>query len=382
MRKLLHAQQCQLQCRERSHLVESAYPFRSYIPALPVLNECLLSGPEALHYMPHLPFSSAYPSFAVSAQDSTGFNATNDYDGAFFDSTRGAGFERTAGSTSPQRLSTAKPPSSSNTRQAGRDTSLGSSSPPKTAWSQSRVPRKLQAWSPNSYAFTGSVGHHAVGGERSALARPALADVQHHVTRHPCDATPGPGKYDADPVKPTFTSYEREAAAVGRVRRSAVTGGLAWLGQTSIQSRLAPKVPYFSTPGPGAYNNERSDFDTLWRAVDLRGTAHAHRPDLIAASSTSRQGVGREDHSVRGNTVVFGTASRSAVYPRPGQSEAARFGVHAPRPPAATNYSPLSNQDIVYLSMNKRGTSPPPHFGKVGQMGSPPRVKVFELSTR
>ncbi len=58
----------------------------------------------------------------------------------------------------------------------------------------------------------------------------------------------------------------------------------------------------------------------------------------------------------------------------------------ADRPPPATNYSPLPNQDIVYLSMNKTGKSSPPYFGKTLSRGgnlmasSPPRVQMSELS--
>ena len=333
--------------------------------------------------MPHLPFTSAYPSFAV--KDARGFNATNDMDGAFHDPTRGAGWERQqTKSPGVKRSTTAgslNAPNTPNTRAAARTTSLGSI-PPKSAdpATAGRVPRRLAQWSATSAAFCGAMGHHTFGGERSGQARPALADVQHHVTRHPCDATPGPGKYHADGAKlskETFSTYTDEAASVGRIRRSAVTGGMAWLGQASFQSRFAPPAP-FSTPGPGAYDTQLSDFDALWRPCPPANASKA----MVSPASTSRQGLSRQDHSVRGSTVVFGTATRSSAYPRGGQSEAARFGVHADRPPAATNYSPLTHQDIVYLSMNTRGRSPPPHYGKVGQMGGPPTVKVFELSRR
>lgn len=297
--------------------------------------------------------------------------ATCGYDGAFHEPTRIRGVSSEF----------VPPPPSTAPSQQSRMAALTTSLKSKSATKLERSLRGAQ-WSPTSNAFTGTSGHHSFGGERSAPARPPLADVQHLVTRHPCDATPGPGKYDADPVKPTFTSYEREAATVGRIRRSAVTGGLAWLGQTSIQPRMAPAVPHFASPGPGAYASERSDFDTLWRPVGVRGGKAADPRGSAPAFSTSRAGLAREDHSVRGATVCFGTASRSSAYPTPGQSEAARFGVHAPRPPAATNYSPLPHQDIVYLSMNRRGTSPPPYKGKVGQLGAPPKVSVFELSRR
>jgi len=229
-------------------------------------------------------------------------------------------------------------PNTPNTRAAARTTSLGSI-PPKSAdpATAGRVPRRLAQWSATSAAFCGAMGHHTFGGERSGQARPALADVQHHVTRHPCDATPGPGKYHADGAKlskETFSTYTDEAASVGRIRRSAVTGGMAWLGQASFQSRFAPPAP-FSTPGPGAYDTQLSDFDALWRPCPPANASKA----MVSPASTSRQGLSRQDHSVRGSTVVFGTATRSSAYPRGGQSEAARFGVHADRPPAATNYS-------------------------------------------
>ena len=46
------------------------------------------------------------------------------------------------------------------------------------------------------------------------------------------------------------------------------------------------------------------------------------------------------------------------------------------RPPSGGTYSPLGNQDVVWLSM-KRDTAPPPRFAK-----KPPKVHVYEVASR
>jgi hypothetical protein len=45
-------------------------------------------------------------------------------------------------------------------------------------------------------------------------------------------------------------------------------------------------------------------------------------------------------------------------------------------PPSGAEYSPLSQQDLVWMSM-KRSTAPAPRFGK-----TPPKVHVYEATLR
>ena len=53
-----------------------------------------------------------------------------------------------------------------------------------------------------------------------------------------------------------------------------------------------------------------------------------------------------------------------------------RFGIGYTNPPSGGTYSPLGNQDVVWLSM-KRDTAPPPRFAK-----KPPKVHVYEVASR
>ena len=69
-------------------------------------------------------------------------------------------------------------------------------------------------------------------------------DGQRSVTCRQCG---GIRKYHADGAKlskETFSSYSDAAATAGRISRSAVTGGMAWLGQASFQTRLSPPAPF------------------------------------------------------------------------------------------------------------------------------------------
>jgi hypothetical protein len=207
------------------------------------------------------------------------------------------------------------------------------------------------------------------------------ADVG-YVTRHPCDPTPGPGKYDnhrtglgaVSGEKTTFSSYERENEREGRLRRHSPQAH----SYTSSSSRMAPRrdLPrYDATPGPGAYPaGEFSDFDIRPRSVRV-STPGAARAAAMAHTTSGT--ASKQFWNVRPHTSSFGAAPRSSPYAGADQSEAARFGYEVPRTssvrPSASNYAPLGTSDLVYLSM--QGGTPPPRFAK-----SPTRVKMYELT--
>ena len=416
--------------------------------------------------MPHLPFASAYPSFAVS--DSRGaFSARTVDDGALkrMGAISGSSFSRS------QRFEHSQAPPSKPTtasplvfRQAATVTNVGGD---PAAMIRSSHPNY------NSAAFTGAIGHFSFGGERvgdGKANRPTMVDPWTVRTRHPCDEPPGPGKYDAEifAVEPRtdFASYQRENEKEGKLRRRAT----ARLGQTSVRSRLEPTYPKDTTPGPGAYPlSEFSDFVPRVRPVSVRGLTSASggggglsptpsSPELrsptksppsspqarrsmlqtpiesstgpprsplardvtmqnmsttssvpaspllqssvsVVGSTTSPMrshevqpspmrsppstanvsvmGGYHEGQTTRAATSSFGTAPRSNIAGggANNRGEFNRFGMPQTLPPSGGYYSPLSHQDLVWLSMKR--TAPAPRNGK-----TPPVVKPYDMWKR
>ena len=136
--------------------------------------------------MPHLPFASVYPSFAVSASDSRGAFAPSLHDGAF----RRLGAFDPSGRMDPPPTMKGFPSSASPSvipttiRRAAQTTKVEEvSGGPNNGRFVDRGAGRAH-FSPTSSAFTGSVGHHAYGNGRMGDGawvnnRPTLADLQH-----------------------------------------------------------------------------------------------------------------------------------------------------------------------------------------------------------
>jgi hypothetical protein len=274
----------------------------------------------------HLPFASTLASYAVTAADARGGFATRDYDGQFASvprqTSRGASLVSTDRAT--VRRAGAIHDSDRSLPINGPHRPLRAATASGMLFQRSHSDGGLKHSSWDTSAFSGSVGH-LHDGVRMSPIRPILAgryqpsrgheDVRCFVTRHPCDVTPGPGKYDADSRHTgTLTQTRQQAqllrqsmriASEARLKRTdAFSPARKASHATRLQPAHASAVDPF--PGPGSYPlSEWSDFRPRARMIT---DARVCVPSMVRPLTIYRT---KEDTSVRGSTSSFRSSMRS-----------------------------------------------------------------------
>lgn len=266
----------------------------------------------------HLPYSSVFPSCAVSVHDSRGARGIRDYQGTFAMTAP----PRSADSTIKRRATAIHDVdhSISSANGAHRPFKDATTTRLLASNSSSRVVHQSNdrpaSWGSN--AFTGSTSQMD-DVMRTTQVKPSIVlggtPMPCLVTRHPCDDVPGPGKYDPQiALSHSFANtaqFGRPARGCPRVDRKARISSNGGTPPVSSQPRLVDTTSHMNhakasdaTPGPGAYpGSEWSDFAPRVRTIRCFGR-------LAAQASI---GLHQEHLSVRPSTSSFGSDSRSDI---------------------------------------------------------------------